>query len=139
MLSAPLPLERELDGRSMEHRFDIVIGLDPVTGRGAMFSFSSNRRADDARRAFVEAKQKHPELCPEKFWDDMVSGIPVVDMQWKTRQALLAAGCPLPTGGKKFRIDDVAAIVVWFCKLGDPEMITKPCPPMNALAFYWSP
>ena len=29
----------------MEHRFDIVIGLDPVTGRGAMFSFSSNRRA----------------------------------------------------------------------------------------------
>ena len=107
----------------MAHIIAITIGDFSGDGheKSTDYYYRCTKSRDDVRDAYFAAKDAHPTVCPANYcakYEDHAIPDDVAG-------ALRKMGAPMPKDLSWVDPDEMAALTVWFCRLGDPELQFK--------------
>jgi hypothetical protein len=108
----------------------IIIQIGDLSGDGhgqcESFYYKSNKSIKDVRRAYINAKSKYPDICPESFCNDYEDYI-------VPKSVVKGAGeLGVDIDPKDFDCEKMAAYTAWFCMIGDSTLFLekKESPPI---------
>lgn len=126
----------------MEHQFVLPIGDWSGDGHSQCenFAVASNKDLTAVREAYFKAKKLFPNLCPEGFCYEYASS----SLTNEQVEMLLTAGFEQKNflnernadGCQDLYPEDMAMIVLWFCKFGDVELQLELLDDLPILQFY---